>query len=132
MNGANLATDALYIDYTGGFNISESLYLGINAAYSSSEDADYGYQGAALYGEYTFSEKFALGLRPEFFQETGSADADVLALTLTGSTNLTESLKVITELRYDGTDATNPVWGNVLPGGEDTVTALTIAAVYSF
>lgn len=128
----NLATDALYIDYTGGFNLSEAFYLGINAAYSSSEEADYGYQGAALYAEYTFSDAFALGLRPEFFQETGSADADVLALTLTGSTNLTESLKVITELRYDGTDAANPVWGNPLPGGEDTVTALTIAAVYSF
>jgi hypothetical protein len=128
----NLTTDALYIDYTGGFNLTESLYLGINAAYSSSDEADYGYQGAALYIENTFSDKFALGLRPEFFQETGSSDADVLALTLTGSTNLTESLKVITELRYDSTDATNPVWEATLPGGEDNVSALTIAAVYSF
>ena len=131
-DAGNLATDAFYIDYTGGFNISESLYLGLNAAYSTSEEADYGYQGFAVYLENSFSDAFSLGLRPEFFQETGSSDADVLALTLTGSTNLTESLKVITEIRYDGTDAANPVWGNPLPGGEDSVTALTIAAVYSF
>jgi len=126
------ATDALYIDYTGGFNATESFYIGINAAYSNSSQANYGYQGVALYLENSFSDKFALGLRPEFFQETGSSDADVLALTLTGSTNLTESLKVITEIRYDGTDANNPVWEDVLPGGKDNVTALTIAAVYSF
>ncbi|WP_139958585.1 outer membrane beta-barrel protein [Flavicella sediminum] len=131
-NGANLATDALYIDYTGGFDLSDSLYLGINAAYSNSDDADYGYQGVALYLENAMSDTFSLGLRPEFFQETGAADAKVFALTLTGSTQLDDNLKLITELRYDSTDADNPVWESVLPGAKDTVTALTIAAVYSF
>jgi hypothetical protein len=132
MNGANYATDALYIDYTGGFDLSESLFLGINAAYSNSDDANYGYQGVALYLENAMSDTFSLGLRPEFFQESGSSDAEVFALSLTGSTQLDENLKLITELRYDNSDATNPVWGSTLPGGKDSVTALTIAAVYSF
>ena len=123
----NLATDALYIDYTGGFNASESLYIGINAAYSNSAEADSGYAGAALYLENSFSDMFALGLRPEFYQTTGAGnETDVLALTLTGSTSLTEALKVITEIRYDSSDNIG------LVGGEDNVTALTIAAVYSF
>lgn len=125
----NLLADVLYLDYTGGFNVSESFYLGINAAYSSSEEANSGYQGVALYLENTFSEKFSLGLRPEFFQNNGANDDSVLALTLTANTNLTESLKLISEIRYDGAEAGtsySPV------GGEDNVTALTIAAVYSF
>jgi hypothetical protein len=122
-------TDVLYLDYTGGFNATESFYIGINAAYSTSADADSGYQGAALYLENTFSDSFALGLRPEFFQNNGANDDSVLALTLTANTSLTENLKLISELRYDGADAGTsyaPV------GGKDNVSALTIAAVYSF
>ena len=121
--------DDLYIDYTGGFNISESLYLGINAAYANSAEADAGYQGAALYLENSFTDSFALGLRPEFFQTTGTGnDADVMALTLTANTSLTENLKLITELRYDSSD---DLIIEAFPA-EKTVTALTIAAVYSF
>ena len=126
---AGATNDDLYIDYTGGFNISESLYLGINAAYANSADADSGYQGAALYLENSFSDSFALGLRPEFFQTTGTGnDADVMALTLTANTSLTENLKLITELRYDSSD---DLIIEAFPA-EKTVTALTIAAVYSF
>ena len=119
-------TDVLYLDYTGGFDLSDSLFLGINAAYSNSEDADAGYQGAALYIENTFSDSFALGLRPEFFQTNGASEETVTALTLAASSSLTDNLKVITEVRYDSSDDMD------LVGGKDTVTGLTIAAVYSF
>jgi hypothetical protein len=118
--------DVLYLDYTGGFDLSDSLFLGINAAYSNSEDADAGYQGAALYIENTFSDSFALGLRPELFQMNGASDETVTALTLAASSSLTDNLKVITEVRYDSSDDID------LVGGKDTVTGLTIAAVYSF
>ena len=123
------ATDVLFLDYTGGFDLSESLYLGINAAYSYSDDEEAGYQGAALYIENTFTEKLALGLRPEFFSYTSADDSeDVLALTLTASTQLDENLKLITELRYDSSD------DYIIEGiaAEKNATALTIAAVYSF
>ena len=125
------ATDVLFLDYTGGFDLSESLYLGINAAYSYSDDEEAGYQGAALYIENTFSETFALGLRPEFFSYTSADDSeDVLALTLAASTQLDDNLKLITELRYDSSD--DYKIEGFGPGTEKNATALTIAAVYSF
>ena len=123
------ATDAIFVDYTGGFNSSDSFYIGINAAYAYSDDEDAGYQGAALYLENTFSDSFALGLRPEFFSLiSGDESEDLFALTLTGSTQLDDNLKLITELRYDNSDDL------IIEGisAEKNVTALTIAAVYSF
>ena len=125
----NATNDDLYIDYTGGFNISESLYLGINAAFANSAEADAGYMGAALYLENSFSDVFALGLRPEFFQTSaGDATADVLALTLTANTSLTESLKLIAEARYDSSeDGLIEAFPN-----SETSAAITVAAVYSF
>ena len=41
------------IDYTGGFDLSESFFLGINGAYQVSDDA--GFYGAALYPQLTTS-----------------------------------------------------------------------------
>jgi hypothetical protein len=121
-------TDNIFLDYTGGFDVSETFYVGINAAYSNSSDADSGYQGAALYLQNTFSDTFALGLRPEFFQANGASDATVTALTLTANVNLTDTLKLITDLRIDSSeDGAIEAFPT-----EETVSALTIAAVYSF
>ena len=120
--------DVLYLDYTGGFDLGDSFFVGINAAYANSEDADAGYQGFALYLQNTFSDTFALGLRPEFFTATsGDGDSSVTAFTLSGNTSLSESLKLITELRYD-TSGDDVIFG----GGKDNASGLTIAAVYSF
>tara|TARA_R110002049_G_scaffold25018_5_gene88255 strand:+ start:3121 stop:4101 length:981 start_codon:yes stop_codon:yes gene_type:complete len=119
-------TDVLYLDYTGGFDVSESFFLGLNAAYSNSSDADSGYQGVALYLQNTFSDKFSLGLRPEFYTTTsGAGDSSVTAFTLTGNYTLTNSLVVIPEIRYDTSD------DGLVPFGK-SVTGATIAAVYSF
>ena len=128
---AESVTDALFIDYTGGFDLSDSFFVGINAAYAYSDEEEAGYQGAALYLENTFSETFALGLRPEFFSYTSADDSeDVLALTLAASTQLDDNLKLITELRYDSSD--DYKIEGFGPGTEKNATALTIAAVYSF
>lgn len=118
--------DALYLDYTGGFRLSDSFFFGINAAYANSDDADSGYQGFALYLQNTFSDTFSLGLRPEFYTTTsGAGDASQSAFTLTGNTNLTDTLRVVTEIRYDTSD-------DVTFFGEKNVTGLTVAAIYSF
>ena len=123
------ATDALFLDYTGGFDLSDSFFVGINAAYAYSDEEEAGYQGAALYLENTFSETLALGLRPEFFSYTSADDSeDVLALTLAASTQLDDNLKLITELRYDSSDDYK-IEGIA---AEKNATALTIAAIYSF
>tara|TARA_B110000091_G_scaffold89330_1_gene98000 strand:- start:297 stop:1289 length:993 start_codon:yes stop_codon:yes gene_type:complete len=120
--------DNIFLDYTGGFNVSESLFIGINAAYSNSSDADAGYQGAALYIQKTLSDSFALGFRPEFFQANGASDATVTAYTLTTNLSLTDNLKLITDLRLDSSeDAVIEVFAN-----QKSVAALTMAAVYSF
>jgi len=118
--------DVLYLDYTGGFDVSESFFLGINAAYANSSDADAGYQGVALYLQNTFSDTFSLGLRPEFFTTTsGSGDASQSAYTLTANKSLTSSLNIIAEVRYDTSD-------DVTFFGKENVTGATLAAVYSF
>ena len=122
-------TDNIFVDYTGGFDLSDSFFVGVNAAYSYSSDADAGYQGAALYLQNTFSDSFALGLRPEFFTYTsGAGDTSVTAFTLTANTSLTENLKLITDLRFDNSD---DFIIEAFPT-EKSVSALTIAAVYSF
>ncbi|WP_298780565.1 outer membrane beta-barrel protein [uncultured Polaribacter sp.] len=122
-------TDVLYLDYTGGFDLSETFYLGLNAAYANSSDADAGYQGVALYLQNKFSDKFSLGLRPEFFTTTsGAGDANVSAFTLTGNLSLTESLNIIPEIRIDSSSDL------IIPGfpTEKSMSGATLAAVYSF
>ncbi len=121
--------DALYLDYTGGFDVSDTFYIGINAAYVTSDEAKSGYQGAALYLQNAFSDSFSLGLRPELFQLNGDANDDetVTALTLTANASLTDNLSFITDLRVDSSD------DGIIEGSvEDSVTTLTFAAVYSF
>ena len=122
------ASDWLFLDYTGGFDLSDTFYVGINAAYANSSNDDSGYQGVALYLQNSFSDTFALGLRPEFFQTTGASDASVTAFTLTANTSLTDNLKLITDLRFDNSD------DMIIEGipGKDSVSTFTVAAVYSF
>lgn len=123
------ATDAIFLDYTGGFNLSESFWLGLNAAYAHSADADAGYSGIAVYLENTFSDKFALGLRPEIFNvDDAGTKYSVFAASLTASTQLAESLKLIAEFRLDSSD---DMIIEAFPN-ETSVSALTIATVYSF
>lgn len=120
-------TDVLFIDYTGGLDLSDTFYLGINAAYANSNDTDSGYQGLALYLQKKFSETFSLGLRPELYKTTsGNRDTKFTALTLTGNTTLTENLKFISEIRYDSSK------DGIIPFGKNSLTGATLAAVYSF
>jgi len=119
--------DVLYLDYTGGIDISDSLYLGINAAYSNSNDADTGYSGAALYLQQNLSKTVSIGIRPEFFKTTsGNGDTSITAFTFTGKKILSENLKIITELRYDSSNDL------LFIGGKNTVTGITMAAIYAF
>ncbi|MDB4297211.1 porin [Flavobacteriaceae bacterium] len=132
------ANDQLYVDYTGGFDLSESIYLGINAAYSDSSDTGSGYQGAALYLQGAVSETLSLGLRPEYFLATSNGgDSAVTALTFTASKQVDNNLKVIAEARLDTADdlgglenSSNDVTA-AFPNDKEATT-FTVAAVYSF
>lgn len=119
--------DVLYLDYTGGFHPSDSIFVGMDAEYSNSKKADAGYYGFALYLQNTFSDLFSLGLRPEYYTVTSeNGDTNQMAYTLSGNVNLSENLRIIPELRYDTSNDMTFI------GGKKNITGVTIAAIYSF
>ena len=120
------------IDYTGGFDLSDDIFLGINGAYQVSDDA--GFYGVALYPQLAASDSFSIGLRGELFgfHEKDVDDLpSVFGATLTGSYTL-ENLTIKPEIRLDS-------WGNDFEpyldaDGEvsNSLAAFTLAAIYSF
>ncbi|WP_372752834.1 outer membrane beta-barrel protein [Mariniflexile sp.] len=119
------------IDYTGGFDLSDSFFLGINAAYNDNDGS--GFYGAALYPQLATSDSFSLGLRGEYFGYHGDAnpaEESVLGLTLTGSYSI-ENLIIKPEIRLDS-------WSDSMPYvdsdgmASDNLAAFTLAAIYSF
>lgn len=119
------------VDYTGGFDLSEEFFLGINAAYQVSDDA--GFYGAALYPQYTVSDSFALGLRGELFGyhvEDVDDLPSVFSTTLTGSYTI-DNLTIKPEIRMDAWSELEPYLDNDgLP--TDSLSVFTLAMVYSF
>ena len=122
------------IDFTGGFNITEDFFLGINAT-SYSDDSDVEFSGVAIYPQYSFSDTFALGARFEAFSEDGlgaigsvSGEGDNTSFTLTG--NYTQGKFILKpELRLD--TASGQFYSNA-DGDTDNLATVVIAAIYSF
>ena len=122
------------VDYTGGFDITEEFFFGINAALATDDGT--GFYGAALYPQYATSDALTLGLRGEFFQPIidgidTSDISSVLGLTLTGSFSV-DNLTIIPEVRLDSwSDDFEPFLNN---DGDATssLSSFLIAAVYSF
>ena len=122
---------AYELDFTGGFDLSETFFLGLNAAYFSGDDAP-GFYGAALYPQIATSDSFKIGLRTEYFVEdgdfgaigTGVADSSVFATTLTGNYSI-GSLTIIPELRLDSASEAAFI-------GDKSLSSFALAAVYSF
>lgn len=119
------------IDYTGGFDVSDSFFMGINASYD--ENNGVGFYGASLYPQLTTSDNFAIGLRAEYFSVTSDIvdnDPSVFATTLTGSYTI-ENLIIKPEIRLDS-------WSNDEPYldadglATNSLSSFLIAAIYSF
>lgn len=125
------------IDFTGGVDLSDSFYLGINAAYLSLEDDAGGFMGAALYPQYAISDTFTLGLRGEYFVEDGNfgaigsgvADTSVFATTLTGSFSI-DNLTIKPELRLDSASDDSFIDNDLMP--TKSLSSFVLAAIYSF
>lgn len=126
------------IDYTGGANLSDSFFLGLNATYNDTDSA--AFYGVALYPQITTSESFAIGLRAEYFAETeggagaiggydSDGDASVIDFTLTGSYTVGD-LIIKPELRLDSASE-EVFWDNDLEGTK-SLASFTLAAIYSF
>ena len=134
----NLLADdgAFEIDFTGGFDISETFFLGINAAYFDGAD-DTGFAGGALYPQLKTSDNFTLGLRGEYFVETGDfgaigtgvEDSSVFAVTLTGSATIGD-LIIKPELRLDSASDDAFLDTDGQPIG--SLSSFILAAIYSF
>jgi hypothetical protein len=126
------------IDYTGGFDVSDSFFLGINATYNDTDGASF--YGAALYPQITTSDSFAIGLRVEYFAETEggagaiggydtSGDANVFDITLTGSYTVGD-LIIKPELRLDS--ASEEVFWDKDLEGTKSLSSFLLAAIYKF
>ncbi|AYN68793.1 porin [Euzebyella marina] len=130
------------VDFTGGFDLSDTFFLGLNAAYfdGDEEDGVGSFAGVAVYPQLATSDNFTIGLRGEYFAETdffgaigdefdADGDASVFAVTLTGSATIGD-LMIKPELRLDS--ASEEVFidsdGNPMGG----LTSFVLAAIYSF
>ncbi len=125
------------IDYTGGFDVSEKFFLGINAAYLSGNNDGPGFYGVALYPQLQTSDSFKLGLRAEYFVEdgafgaigTGVADSSVFATTLSGNYTVGD-LTIIPELRLDS--SSDDFFLNNDATASSGLASFLVAAVYKF
>lgn len=120
------------IDYTGGFDLSDSFFLGINAAYNDNDGE--GFMGAALYPQIATSDSFSIGLRGEYFDWLSDADAgidslDVFAVTLTGSYTI-DNLIIKPELRLDSNSQEVYFDNDLAPS--KSLAAFTLAAIVTF
>lgn len=111
-------------DFTGGLDISDSFFLGVNA--TTYEDDSSEWSGLALYPQLSVSESFAIGLRGETFDIKD--DNTFTALTLTGSYS-SGNLTLKPEIRIDSADKAVSTWS---ADGTDSLSSFVLAAIYSF
>ena len=122
------------IDYTGGFDVTDDFFLGINAAYNTNSETETGFYGAALYPQLAASENFSIGLRGEYFAFTDDAlddDIPVLGLTLTGSFTK-DNLIIKPEIRLDSFGNDNEPFIDGDGDFTNSLSSFLIAAIYSF
>lgn len=124
--GPSSMGNTFQIDLTAGYDVTESMYLGLNTTYnttaagqmysgSSIQDATgdgYGFYGVAGYLQFATSDKFSIGARGEYFKVfndgldgvvglNGVGDGRVVAGTLSGNIKITDNFTIIPETRLD-------------------------------
>ncbi len=121
---------ATQLDFTGGVDITDSFFLGVNA--TTYEDDAIEFSGVALYPQYAFSDTFALGARYEAFTENGAlgafGDGDNTSFTITGSLT-SGNMTIKPEFRIDS--ASDKFYTDA-DGATDSLSSFVLAAIYSF
>ena len=117
------------VDYTGGFDVSDTFFLGINATYNDTDGS--GFYGAALYPQLSTSDSFSIGVRGEYFgvHAEDVDDETVFAATLSANYKI-DDLTIIPEVRLDSW-STEGYFDNDLEPTKSLASFL-LAAVYSF
>ncbi len=136
-----------HIDFTGGIDISESFFLGVNATSFSADNNAGSFSGVAIYPQLALSDSFTIGARYEAFSETdggvgaidpsddagnnlfGKSDYDNTSFTITGSYT-SGNFIFKPEFRVD--TASDPVYPDGLLKYSDNIASFVVAAIYSF
>ncbi|HAS58289.1 MAG TPA: porin [Algoriphagus sp.] len=155
MSGQTSGGNTFQVDLTTGFNLTDAVYLGVNTTYNTtssgeffsgsdvqdSEGDGYGFYGFAGYLQATTSEKFALGLRGEYFSVfnsgldgvvglDSSGDGNVFAVTLSGNAKIGKNLTLIPEIRLDTMG--NEFFMNKDLAATKNLSSFLLAAVFAF
>ena len=123
-----------HIDFTGGFDLFDGFFLGINAT-SYTDDAEGDFSGFAIYPQYAFSDSFSLGLRVESFTDSGKEfnalgqDTDNTSFTITGSFT---SGNFIFKPEFRSDTAGKPIHPDGIGTFSDSLSSFLIAAIYAF
>lgn len=126
--------DYSQVDLTGGIDVTEDLYLGVNATLTDTGN-DTGFSGAALYAQLATGENFTLGARAEYFVDKQTVFGDFVEgvnavdFTLTGNYTVGD-LTIIPELRLDNTS--EDVFLDTDGAASGSLASFLIAFVYSF
>jgi hypothetical protein len=138
---------ATQLDFTGGIDLSDSFFLGVNA--TTYEDDDKKFSGVALYPQIALSDSFSLGARFEAFtdeglgavkdagltfKENGVGDLDYknvdnTSITITGSYT-SGNMTIKPEFRIDS--ASEEYYLDSDGGATDSLASFVVAAIYSF
>jgi len=120
------------VDLTGGVDVSEKLYLGINATITDTGD-DTGFAGAALYAQLATSDNFKIGARYEFFQDKdvvfGIGDTNASDFTISANYSI-GNLTIIPEFRIDTND--NDVFTDSDYNPSSSLSSFVLAFAYGF
>ncbi len=156
ITGATSAGSTFQFDVTTGWDLSETIYFGLNATYNTTsvgevyngtdiQDADgdaFGFYGVAGYLQVSTSETFALGARLEYFSEfAGGAgaigaydmegDANIIDVTLTGKISVGDHLTLLPEIRLDS-GSEDATFVNRDLEASKSLSSFLLAAVVSF
>ncbi len=138
--GTGDVQETTQLDIAGGFDFSESFYLGLNTSWNDTENAG-GFFGAAIYPQYSFNDKYSIGLRAEYFSERDlgvgalgvydeNGDANVWEFTLSGNLIVWNDLKIIPEIRID--TGSEDFFEDRDADPASSLSSVLVAAVYSF
>ena len=124
--------DYTQIDLTGGVDVTEKLYLGINATIADAGD-DVGFSGVALYAQLATSDNFKICARYEFFKDEdvvfGIGDTNASDFTLSANYTI-GNLTIIPEFRLDTND--NDVFTDKDFNPSSSLSSFVLAFAYGF
>ena len=149
------AGNTFQVDVTTGWDLSESVYVGVNGTYNTTssgevynpvsdavEDVDgdgAGFAGLAGYLQYKTSDVFSVGTRVEYFNVFNGGldiigldtegDGNVVSFTLSGNVHVGD-LTLIPEFRLDSTSEDSFSNNDLEPSS--SLASFLLAAVFSF